>query len=186
MNFISKNLRKSRYFNLVLIIIALVLRIYNIVLFDSSFIGYLISIASILALISAFVYAIQGYKKDSAVNYKAFMFLTFATYLIDAGGEMLYLDDPAFNWSMLSTYANFARVIPMFLLTFIMNFGEKKSKICSYIVFALCLFIFVRTCIVYSTDFSYVTLTLTNFVNSAVAVVLVNEKYVDKASRGAK
>lgn len=186
MNFISKNLKKSRYFNLTLIVIAFVLCVYCMIGGISHWFIYITTICGCVGLVSAFIYAVHGYKKESAMNYKVFMLFTFVTFFLDACGEFMYFDDPTFNWSMVSTYANFARVIPMFLLTFILNFGEKRSKICSYIVFALSLFIFVRTCIIYSSNLSYVTLTFVNIVNSSVAVILVNAKYADKTSRGTK
>ena len=186
MNFISKNLRKSRYFNLVLIVISLALSIYKLTTNYKNGFDYFYRPCLVISLISALIYALYGYKKESAIYYKAFMFLYFVSLILSAYNEVLHLDNPSVNWTMISTYANFARVIPVFLLTFIPNFGEKKSKICSYILFGLSLFIFARTCIVHGVFIGYTISALAQLTMSAVAVVLVNEKYADKASRGAK
>ena len=185
MNFISKNLRKSRYFNLVLIVISLVLSIYNLTINKSPYFDYAYKPCLTIGLVSALMYTVYGYKKESALYYKLFMFLFFISLALSAYTQTLYIDGNISNWS-ISTYANFGRIIPLFLLTFMTNLGEKRSKICSYIVFGLCLVIFIRTCIVYTSNICYISTSLSHLTMSAVAVMLVNEKYVDKASRGAK
>ena len=186
MNFITKNLKQAGIFNLVLIVVAIVLEVVGIIGSDCIFIDYALSVAKVLSLLSGSLYALYGYKKEAAKYYKGFMFLYFVSVLISIYGEITYLDYIEWSSSMLSTYANFARFIPILLLTFIPNFGEKKSKICAYILFGLSLFIFARAVILYGSSVLYVANWLSEVAASAIACIFVNEKYADKTSRGAK
>lgn len=186
MNFISRNLKKASVVNSVLIIILFSLLMINLIAGFDSAIGYVLSTCSLIGLFFGLLYSISGYKKDSAKYYNIFMLLYFLTVAVDIYGEFLYLDDSVFGLSMISTYANFARAIPLLLLTFVKNFGEKRSKICGYILFGLCLFIFVRTLIVYNSYPSYICTTASQVMLSIIACIYINQKYEDKQSRGTK
>ena len=186
MNFISKNLKKASYFNTTFVLVAIVLNLYSFVEGLYSTYAYVLCGCSIFGLLSALVYTTYGHKKENAAYYKLFMLLFFASCVLDIYEDVLSFSSPEFNGSMISSYANFARIIPLFLITFIKDFGEKRSKICSYIVFGLSLFMFVRALIVYNSILGYVVYTLSSVAMAAVTVILVNEKYVDKQARGAK
>ena len=80
MKLINDNLKKAGYFNTVLIMIAIILRIVSLgglplhVLFDS--------VLCIIALIFGLFYSLNGYKKDAAKYYKMFMYLYFASSVL--------------------------------------------------------------------------------------------------------
>ena len=73
MKLINENLKKVGYVNAVLIIVAIVLR--AIIIPTAPTLIKIDAIACILALISGLVYCLNGYKKDVAKYYKAFMIL---------------------------------------------------------------------------------------------------------------
>lgn len=186
MNFISKNIKKASVINSVLIIIVFSMLLINLIAGFDSAVGYVLCACSLIGLFFGLLYSISGYRKDAAKYYNIFILLYFLTVAVDIYGEFLYLDDSVFGLSMISTYANFARAIPLILLTFVKNFGEKRSKICGYILFGLSLFIFVRTLIVYINYPAYVCTTASQAILSAIICIYINQKYEDKQSRGAK
>lgn len=185
MNFISKNLKKAGIFNSILILIATILCIINLFTVRSFFGVYVLNVSLVASLVSGMIYSCYGYKKDVANYYKGFMVLFFIAILADCICEIPYLSSSTYS-SMISTIANFARLIPLFLLAFVKDFGKKRSTICAYLVFALGLFILCRTFIFYSNDLEYITIGLSEIASAAVGIILVNEKYADKESRGAK
>ena len=138
-------------------------------------------IVVIAALISGLAYAFYGYKKNVANYYKAFMYLAFVAFTFSAISHLLY-----FNNAKLNTCAAIARVIPIALLTFKMDFGRSNSVTCACLVFDFSLLILIGSLIIFGSKPANIILSLNQVLLSAIVMIFVAEKYVDKESRGTK
>ena len=184
MNFIKDNLKQAGIFNAILIAIAIVLEAYILFTTKEFISDYLFSISIIVALVFGLFYSINGYQKNAAKYYKLFMNMCVLAYFLSAASDLFYIDDAVFGASMITTYASFVRLIPIAILAFARDYGNRNSLICAYVVFLITLFIFIRCIVVYSEYSGLIIDDLSQLVLSGIIVVFVAAKYEDKDARG--
>ena len=183
MNYITKNLKKAGIFNATLIIIAIVLRVYQMSLYGFKYVSFIMcfyDVATIVALLSGLFYAFYGYKKSAAKYYKVFMILTLIAFLASAIGDLPY------SYLIVITCLAFIRLIPHVLLAFKKDFGKKNSLICAYVAFVLTLAIVFIGAFVFVVPLkNLIVQILNNILLSAITIIFVEAKYTDKEARGA-
>ena len=191
MSFITKNLKKVGIVNTVLIAVCLILDGYVIGL-NPSLLSYPSYVATncfkIAAIISGLIYAISGYKKNSAKYYKGFMVLLFIARIIDAFNDLYITLSYAtvYNNSYFTTVFKFIIVACIAILAFAKDFGKKKSLIVVYVSLICDAIIFVRILTTYSSIFADIVLIFTYLILGCITTVFVEAKYIDKESRGAE
>ena len=185
MKLINENLKKTGIVNSILIVIALVLEasaIKGLPLF-----GVIDKVVSVVGLICGLLYSIKGYKKNAARYYKWFMYLFALRSLISFAISVFLVGFKASDLISLIHAINFAIFVCAFMLAFIKDFGEHNSKTAATIILVLSgirLFGDVTSMLLF--DANYVNVTAAIFVEAIIINVLVSQKYIDKASRGAK
>lgn len=174
MKLLSNNLKKAGYFNSVLIIVAIVLRILslgNLPIFVT-----IDSIICIAALVFGLFYSLNGYKKDAAKYYKGFMYLYFVSCIFS------FLVPIFRDKDVLTMISNAIVLVAAFILAFVKDLGEKKSTYLSLTVllFSVIKFFYkITNNITFSAKFG-------NLILAIILCVFVAAKYADKEARGAK
>lgn len=186
MNFVIKNIKKVGIFNSILLVVSLVSTIYAMsvsVLSPVYFAFYLLCIASI---ISAFVYATKGYKKDAAKYYKAYFLL----YGLCTLTSVVSAVSATIQGDFLKVYTNeiiLALVaIDALVLALGKNLGEKKSTGLALALLVLQFISSIRIFIVYSGNTLLYITYFTRIVLACIACTFVAAKYADKEARGTK
>ena len=179
MKLINSNLKKVGYFNAVLIVVAIVLRIFQIV--SMPIYVKIEAVICIIALLFGLFYCLSGYKKDAAKYYKAFMYL----YLISS---LFALIGPAFSIlgdrNILIIISRVLVFIAVFVLAFVKDLGENKSN---KLALAILVINVVTLCFGVATKaIPFISMHLGNVVLACILCMFVSAKYADKASRGAK
>lgn len=181
MKLINDNLQKTGIFNSLLIVIALVLRLINIG--KLPFIGVVEVIANIIALLFGLLYSLNGYKKDVANYYKTFMCLY---ALGSAFSFVLPLLRFGFNPTDQGNIIHIIHLVVLVcicLLAFVKDFGEHNSKATALILLVMNAIILANDLLSGAiTEVYFVSLSI--FVQSIIAYILVSHKYSDKKSRG--
>ena len=179
MKLINDNLKKAGYFNAFLTVIAIVLRIFQIV--SAPIYVKIEAVICIIALVFGLFYSLNGYKKDAAKYYKAFIYL----YLISS---LFALIGPIFailgERNILMIISRALVFIAMLVLAFVKDLGENKSS-----KLALAIFVINVATLCYgvtSKAIPFIIMHLGNVALSCILCVFVSAKYTDKASRGAK
>lgn len=178
MKLINNNLKKAGYFNSLLILICIVLNIINI--FNVPIYIKIDSIVCIIALIFGLFYSLNGYIKNAAKYYKAFIFMflissVFSFIASISGGDNNYL----------IVASNVAILLSIVILAFVKDLGEKKSN--SFAITILLLNAVKICAVIITKSLSLaVRIHLSNFVLACILCVFVSAKYKDKESRGAK
>ena len=178
MKFINDNLKKAGYFNVVLIIAAIIAKLATIK--KVSMLVNIDSIVCIIALVFGLFYSLSGYKKDSAKYYKVFMYLYFASNILSLMVPLLAPKFETVNYFIASI--NAVILVLVFILTFINDLGVNKSTNLSMLILLLNiikLFYDVSNKTTMQSGFS-------NLILACILCVFVSAKYADKASRGAK
>lgn len=174
MKFINENLKKAGYFNAVLIVLAIVLRLRLSA--EAAIIIKIDSIVTVIALVFGLIYALNGYKKESAKYYKGFMCL----YLISSAVSILspaLAPLPGASNNVL-TVINGIIFVLIAILAFVKDLGVNKSTtIAASILLLNVVKLFLSNKISIHGIFA-------NFVLACVMCVFVTAKYRDKESRG--
>lgn len=186
MNFVIKNIKKVGVFNSILLAIAFILSIYRIAISQFDLLRFVFDLLCIAAIISAFSYAIKGYKKDASKFYKAF-FLLYALYTLTS---VISSFNATFSSDFLKVYTN--EIILSFVainalvLAFVKDLGKKKSTgfVCALLV--LQLISSIRIFIIYSDNTLLLTTYFSRIVLACIAFIFVAAKYADKEARGVK
>lgn len=177
MKLINDNLKKAGYFNAVLIVIAIVLRIISFSVLSSS--TMLDSIIFIATLVFGLLYSLNGYKKDSAKYYKAFLYL----YLVSNTFSVSVLFVNRLN--LFISILKILEFVLLFVLAFIKDLGANRSTNLSLLILIISVIdvlygaIKIGNIISISSGFSALVL-------SCALCVFVSAKYKDKEARGAK
>ena len=177
MKLINDNLKKVGYFNALLIVIAIILR--AIIIPTAPTLIKIDAIACILALISGLVYCLNGYKKDVAKYYKAFMILYFVSNISSILMSILHASNT------ILIIANVIIIICVAFLAFSKDLGEKKSNSFALSVLAINAIKLIYD-IVASPAAGTVRGGITSLILACILCMFVSAKYADKASRGAK
>ena len=184
MKLLSDNLKKAGYFNAILIVIALVLRLVTFVSIPT--LGKVDAIICIVALVYGLIYALNGYKKDASKYYKTFMYL----YLLSAVITLILAFSAAIielkNYGILVILANVVILVSIFVLACINNLGEKKSNYLALLVLALNIFKLLFNVAIKGAIMPIVSAGIANIMLACILCVFVSAKYADKKSRGAK
>ena len=176
MKLINDNLKKAGYFNAFLTVIAIVLRIFQIV--SAPIYVKIEAVICIIALVFGLFYSLNGYKKDAAKYYKAFIYLYLISSLFALIGPILG------ERNILMIISRALVFIAVFVLAFIKDLGENKSS-----KLALAIFVINVATLCYgvtSKAISFIIMHLGNVMLSCILCVFISAKYADKASRGAK
>lgn len=177
MKLINENIRKAGYFNAALIAIAIVLKAICIGIGTS--LSKVDSIICILALMFGLLYSLNGYKKDAAKNYKAFMYLYFISNAFALTAPL------AIEVDALILVSNIIMFVLVFILTFIQNLGVKKSTNVSMVILIITIIKFLYAVVKLGDSLSIYS-GFSSLALSCVLCVFVSAKYKDKASRGTK
>lgn len=142
-------------------------------------------IVGLIAMIPSFFYACNGYRKDFAVYYKAFMGLYSLSALITLASGLIICVTGNYP-SYLSSVSNFIVLIGCVILTFVKNFGKQKSIITAFCILAAQLVSFIRMLVLYINNLNIFLNASMNLVVAIVICLFVYAKYLDKAERGTK
>ena len=138
----------------------------------------------VIAMIPSFIYACNGYKKDVAVYYKAFMGLYTLSALITFIADIV--NTIAKGTPFVSTIICVVVLINYLILTFAKDFGKQKSMITAFCILGAQLIRFARMLIHYNNDNVIFLSASLNLIVAIVACLFVYAKYQDKTERGAK
>lgn len=178
MKLINDNLKKAGYFNTILIIGAIGVKVYSLTKVNT-FVK-IDSIVCIFALVFGLIYSLNGYKKDVAKYYKIFMYLYLVSSVLSL---MAPLVEPILTTiNIFVVTINVALLILVFALAFIKDLGVNKSTNIAMVILLLNiikLLYNVANKITIPSGFA-------NLVLPCISCVLVSAKYKDKESRGAK
>lgn len=183
MKLINMNLKKTGIFNSILIVIALVLRVKNIV--GMSTVRIIDTIVCAIGLIFGLLYCLNGYKKDAAKYYRVFMYLYALDSLISFIVSLTLYEFNSMAMINIIHGINISILVCACLLAFVKDFGEYNTKTVACIILVL-------NAIKFFSDLTSGALevinyaSLTNLVQAIIVYVLVSHKYIDKESRGVK
>lgn len=176
MKIINDNLKKAGYFNIALIVIAIVLRL--IIINTVPTIVKIDSIICIAALIFGLFYALSGYKKDGAKYYKAFISLYFVSSIVSLITSIIAPTSESINIYIL--FINIVVIVLLFILAFVKDVGISKSTNISLLILLVNIIkMFYTNKLTYQGGFA-------NLILACILCVFVSAKYRDKESRGTK
>ena len=171
----------------ILSIVALVMNFAKLILLQLSLLSTVSTIAAVVALVFALLYALKGYRKTAAKDYKIYLAVIFFSTIVNFITDIwLTLENPIYNGSYVSTVCLFIDCVVLFLLLVSKNFGKTKSLIVVWIFTIERLFIVGRVLTIYSAVPSYIIGSICREVIAIITLLFVYEKYIDKAERGAK
>ena len=176
----TKILKQAGVFNAVLILIGMG---YAIARLFGNVNGYMIADVALQLLAFAFAlkYAFQGYKKDEAKSFKAFLWVT-ALSLAVTIVDILMSGKPPITMAVFPGI----RLICVLLLALIKDLGKTKSYLLAGICFLSSVAGFIRQLIAAVSLSQALFKSLSGFVLSSVLFVFVLAKYIEKESRGTK
>ena len=177
MKFINDNLKKAGYFNVVLIIAAIIAKLATIK--KVSMLVNIDSIVCIIALVFGLFYSLSGYKKDSAKYYKVFMYLYFVSSVLSLLVPSIAPLSGKIDFFIVSI--NVIILILVFVLAFIKDLGVNKS---TYISIFILILNVVK--LFYNVKMTVLLLGFSNLILACIVCVFVSAKYKDKESRGTK
>lgn len=184
MKLINNNLKTVGYINVVLIVIAIILRLIAITVVPT--IIKIDAILCIAALACGLIYALNGYKKDAAKYYKTFMYLYLISSVLSLGTSLSLAIADLGNFGILMIISNIIITISIFVLAFVKDFGEKKSNILSLLVLSLNILKLLSDISIKGITTPIISAGFGNLILACILCVFVSAKYADKASRGAK
>ena len=177
MKLINENLKKAGYFNALLIVIGIVLKALSFL--NNPIYIQIDAVVCIIAMVFGLFYSLNGYKKDAAKYYKAFMYLylfsSLFSFIASISGD---------KTNIIIVITNVVILLSAAALAFAKDLGESKSNTLSLVILALNI---VKMFVVISTTgvSLAVTLHFSNLVLACILCVFVSAKYADKQSRGA-
>lgn len=178
-----EDLRKAGYVNIVLIVGAIILRLFYFNDFPT--IVKADAIICIISLIFGLIYSINGYTKNVAKDYKMFMLFYAFSILFSVVVPLSEIINGRFSVIMLIVISfDIIPLICALLLTFIKDLGQKKSSIIVTILFLFCA---AKTLIfIANSTFIQSTSNIAHLVQAIIAYIFVCAKYADKEARGTK
>ncbi|MBQ0026353.1 MAG: hypothetical protein KBS79_03170 [Lachnospiraceae bacterium] len=199
MDFITKNIKKARVFNTILLAAAAVLCILQFIQFAGNLSGsdndittifsavffQLYDIVYILAIVFGFLYMFGYYKKDAAKFYRRFMFLFSLSEFLLVVADLIGTKAMGAGSNISGVLAT-AVCVNTFLLTFAKDLGRKTSIGLAISLLAVMLINSIRLLILYSSILSFVALAVMDIAIACIACLFVLAKYADKAERGTK
>lgn len=183
MKLINNNLKTVGYINAVLIVIAIVIRVFGSSLGD---VAYKVdAVICILALIAGLIYSLMGYTKAVANYYKVFMLL----YAISSAESIIPPVVGALNAgkAVVLLFALVPAIIMIcaLILAFAKDLGKEKSTTLSWIILSVSIVkVVLEFCL--PDGIHHLAATIAYLIQAIIAFVFVSAKYADKASRGAK
>ena len=182
MKLLSNNLKKAGYFNAILIVIAIVFRLFA---FSSGVVYKVDTVICILALIAGLIYSLMGYTKAVANYYKVFMLL----YAINSAESIIPPVVGALNAgkTVVLLFALVPAIIMIcaLILAFAKDLGKEKSTTLSWIILAVSIAkVVLEFCL--PDGIHHLTATIAYLIQAIIAFVFVAAKYADKKSRGTK
>ena len=174
--------------NLLLLIIAAVFQIF--VFFKSNSYTNAVKcvqlLFTMLAIISGFIYAVGGYKKNAALFYKGFMLLFCMASLMMIITDIVMSSINGYG-SPISEILSTVICVNLLTLTFAKDIGKKNSLGFAYSIVCVSLVNSIRLMVLYSSINSMITAkALVDIALACIACLFVIEKYTDKAARGTK
>lgn len=184
MKLTAENIKKANIFNSLLIVIAIALRLT--VFTKITRIAQTETIVCILALLFGLFYSLNGYKKDSAKYYMTFMILLALNSIVSLCGPISEMINGTITFiSIVFAIVEALVLVCAFMLSFGENLGKAKSTKISYIFLLLEIvkaILALSNGIITPMGLSSVSFLILGF----IVCLLVNAKYADKESRGAR
>ena len=183
----SKTNKTISVITILLVVIAVVICV-ALLLFGTKKVWNIIAwVFALIAMIPSFIYACNGYRKDVAVYYKAFMGLYSLNALISLISSIATtISVGGIYSSYLSAVSHFIVLVGCLILIFAKDFGKQKSMITAFCILAAQLFSFVRMLVKFCDVLNIVLGASMNLIVAIVICLFVYAKYLDKAARGTK
>lgn len=190
----EKKLKKAGTITINAILVAVILRVslYTTV---QTLAARIQSVISIVALTFGVFYALKGYKKNAAKNYKGFMLLYFVNGLLSIVAPLsIEMSTNSFRLvSGVTLAGNIVIVICACILALGKDLGKNKSLTLSYAILgcnliklvAIILDLEKNPNIVDTKTLAYAIVAyVSNLLLAAILVIFVDGKYMDKEARG--
>ena len=185
MDFIRKNLKAIGIVNSIAIVVCIALRLASLSQ-ASTLLAKIDLFACVIALTFGLFYSLSGYKKDSAIYFKAFVYLYAATSILSFATAIISLMvDGSFVFDL-----NTAKIIIHAIVTICisilaigLDLGKKKSLQLTYAILLLNIVKLIIS-LVSKTQFAIISSDVSNVLLTCTLLVFVCAKYVDKQSRG--
>lgn len=192
MKLINDNLKKAGIFNSIIIVLAIILETIDFFK-DGILIKKIITVLIIIGLIFGMFYALSGYKKNNAKQYKIFMSIYAFVSVYDAIFALHFLLIPGtinhLSENMVGFITTITKLVPAFCITtlaFDKNLGKKKSIALVATNLVVVVISLLAEVIAYKDINQFSGIYLSLLILSCIAFVFVEAKYTDKESRGAK
>ena len=147
---------------------------------------FIISIIEIIAIICGFLYFWKGYKKDASKYFRAMMFLTASTYVID----YIILSITGSAISATANYFDVAIVLIMYgnylLLAVAKDLGEKTTKTLIFINILAYIVALITSITEYGNDINIILQSIEWIISAVVVYFMAKAKYIDKSNRNTK
>lgn len=188
MKLINDNLKKTGYFNAILIVVAIAFQIRALFRADALITDRIFYGLFIVGLIYGLIYVFSVYKKDAAKYYKSFMIIYAVLSIYSIISKICNNNAIGLKTvsSFLTTILSIISTICIIILAFAKDLGKTKS----YSVALANLFIILISTILgfifNSTFITKVEVWLPRIMLSIITYIFVCAKYIDKESRGAK
>ena len=168
--------------HIILIIVGVALCIYGCTFDGSTVYDKTALVLKMAALVSSFVYLIKGYKKEADKCYKIFMWILGITEIIGYASLLNKGIQMPFFQGFISvlTFAAFILIIAA------NDYGKVKSNIISIALVVLTGFTALSLIISFGILSLRTIISICQFIFALTAAIMVQAKYNDKDSRGAK
>ena len=148
-------------------------------------ISYLQGGSTLLALVSGFIFIVNGYKKNAAAYYKGYVLILLIAEAITTCVAITY------DASYLIKFARIAAVILFTILAVGKDLGKRKSIIISVALLVIEIAILANTIVLIlpylsATSIPYLFDPIGHVILAITTIFMVCGKYIDKDSRGAK
>ena len=138
-----------------------------------------------IACIAGLVYVLYGCKKDVAKYYKLFLLLFSFVTLLNVITYLFALKARGFDSNISAVLGTAICVIAM-VLTFAKDLGKNNSMGLAYAMIAVGAVNSIRMFVLYSDILGPMVSAAKNLIMVIIGFLFVIEKYIDRASRGAK
>lgn len=145
----------------------------------------ILSIVNIVTCIVGLIYALYGYKKDVAKYFKAFMLFFCVSNLSQVIIDLITTKSMDFGSNISGVLRTVICVITL-ILTFAKDLGKSTSMGLAYTMLITGVVNVLRILVLYNNDLLLTIINIGDLLMIIIGFLFVIEKYIDKASRGAK
>ena len=190
----DKRLKNAGVITINAILVAVILRV-SLYTTATTVVAQVQSVVCIVALTFGVFYAVKGYKKNGAKNYKGFMVLYFFNNLLSIAAPLsIEISTDTFRLVSAVTLAgNIIITICALILALGKDLGKKRSLALSYTILGTNLIKLITVIldleknpnITDTKSLAYAIIAyVSNLLLAAILCIFVNGKYIDKQERG--